>query len=85
VVGLRLTPDGGIAEQTFALRISSGRVTLNEEPIPEDAKLTISMPAGTWAAIVLGKRSLESALLRRDLKVEGEASEGLKLRSAFHI
>jgi len=85
VVGLRLTADGGIAEQTFALRISSGQATLKEEPIPEDAKLTISIPAGTWAAIVLGRKSLESALLQRQLKVEGEASEGLKLRSAFHI
>ena len=85
VVGLRLTPDGNIAEQTFTLRIAAGQATLKEEPIPEDAKLTISMPAGTWAAIVLGKKSLESALLRRQLKVEGEASEGLKLRSAFHI
>lgn len=85
VVGLRLTPDGKAAEQTFALRIAAGQATLNEEPIPKNAKLTITMPAGTWAAIVLGKKSLESALLQRQLKVEGEASEGLKLRSAFHI
>jgi putative sterol carrier protein len=85
MVGLRLTPDGGVAEQTFALRIAAGQATLAEQPLPRNAKLTISMPAGTWAAIVLGKKSLESALLQRQLKVEGEASEGLKLRSAFHI
>jgi putative sterol carrier protein len=85
VVGLRLTADGGIGEQTFALHVSAGQVTLKEEPIPEDAKLTLATPAGTWAAIVLGKKSLESALFGRQLKVEGEAREGLKLRSAFHM
>ena len=85
VVGLRLTPDGGVKEQTFALHVSAGKVTLKEGPIPEDAKLTVAMPAGTWAAIVLGKKSLESALFGRQLKVEGEAREGLRLRSAFHI
>ncbi len=85
VVGLRLTPDGGVKEQTFALYVSAGKVTLKEGPIPEDAKLTVAMPAGTWAAIVLGKKSLESALFGRQLKVEGEAREGLRLRSAFHI
>jgi predicted dehydrogenase len=85
VVGLRLTPDGGVEEQTFTLRVASGEVRLKQEPIPEDAKFTIAMPAGTWAAIVLGKKSLESALFARQLTVEGEAREGLKLRSAFHI
>ena len=85
VVGLRLTPDGGVKEQTFVLQVSAGQVTLKEEPIPDDANLTIAMPAGTWAAIVLGKKSLESALFGRQLKVDGEAREGLRLRGAFHI
>jgi hypothetical protein len=85
VVGLRLTPDGGVSEQTFALHVSAGKVALTEGPIPEDAKLVVAIPAGTWAAIVLGKKSLESALFGRQLKVEGEAREGLRLRSAFHI
>jgi predicted dehydrogenase len=85
VVGLRLTADGGVGEQTFVLHVSSGTVGLRQEPIPSDAKLIISMPAGTWAAIVLGKKSLESALFGRELRVEGEAREGLKLRSAFRI
>jgi predicted dehydrogenase len=85
VVGLRLTPDGGVKEQTFVLQVSAGQVNLKEEPIPDDANLTIAMPAGTWAAIVLGKKSLESALFGRQLKVDGEAREGLRLRGAFHI
>jgi predicted dehydrogenase len=85
VVGLRLMADGGVKEHSFTLYISAGQVTLQEEPIPENAKLTIAIPAGTWAAILLGKKSLESALFGRQLKVEGEAREGLKLRGAFHI
>jgi putative sterol carrier protein len=85
VVGLRLTAEGGVGEQSFTLRIANREVSLQQGSIPEDAKLTISMPAGTWAAIVLGKKSLESALFRRQLKLEGEALEGLKLRSVFRV
>ncbi len=85
VVGLRLTTDGGVREQTFTLHVSAGKVTLEEEPIPEAAKLTLTVPAGTWAAIVLGEKRLESALFGRQLKVEGETREGLNLRSAFHM
>jgi predicted dehydrogenase/putative sterol carrier protein len=85
LVGLRLTPDGGVTQQSFVLRIAEGRATLAEEPIPPEAALVLSLPAGTWAAILLGKKRLESALFRRQLKVEGEAREALKLRSVFHI
>jgi predicted dehydrogenase/putative sterol carrier protein len=84
-VGLRLTADGGVTEQTFALRIAGGKATLEEEPTPKDAKFTITLPAGTWAAILLGKKSLESALFRRQLKLGGESLEGLRLRQVFHI
>jgi predicted dehydrogenase len=85
LVGLRLTADGGVGEQSFVLRISAGRATLEEESIPPEAELVLSLPAGTWAAILLGKKRLETALFRRQLTVEGEARAGLKLRSVFHI
>jgi len=85
VVGLRLTPDGGVREQSFVLEIAGGKASLREEPIPAKANLVLSLPAGTWAAILLGKKSLESALFRRQLKVEGETREALKLRTVFHI
>ena len=85
VVGLDLTADGGVREQTFTLRVSAGRAVLKAEPIPEDARFTITLPAGTWAAILLGKKSLESALFRRQLKLGGETLEGLRLRQVFRI
>jgi hypothetical protein len=47
--------------------------------------LTLIMPAGTWAAILLGKKRLETALLQGKIKYEGRAEEGLKLRGAFGI
>ena len=75
-MGLRLTPDGGVGEQSFVLRIAGGKATLREEPIPAEAKLVLSLPAGTWAAILLGKKSLESALFRRQLEVEGKPGRG---------
>jgi predicted dehydrogenase/putative sterol carrier protein len=85
VVGIRLTPDGGVGGQSFVLQIAGGRATLREEPIPVEANLLLTLPAGTWAAILLGKKSLESALFRRQLRVEGETREGLKLRAVFRI
>ncbi len=85
VVGLRLTPDEGEAEQSYSLQIDHGRFSIQEGSLPSDAALTLSMPAGTWAAILLGKKRLETALLQGKIKYEGRAEEGLKLRSVFKI
>ena len=85
VVGLRLTGEQGVAEQSYALRVENGVMTIDEGVLPEDATLTLIMPAGTWAAILLGKKRLETALLQGKIKYEGRAEEGLKLRGAFRI
>lgn len=85
LVGLRLTADGGVPETAYTIRVKDGKASLTKGELPENAGVTITMAAGIWAAICLGQRRLETALFKRELKVEGDSMEGLKLRSAFHI
>jgi len=85
VIGLRLMAEGGVPETLFGLRVSEGQASLTEGELPQDAVLTIGMPAGTWAAILLKKKRIETAFLQGKLKVEGRAEEALKLRAAFGL
>ena len=85
VVGLVLSAEGGVAEQKFTIKIGGGKAKLISGEIPENAGITLTMPAGSWAAIILGKKRIETALFKGELKIDGEAMEGMKLRSAFRI
>ncbi|MCP3955936.1 MAG: Gfo/Idh/MocA family oxidoreductase, partial [Desulfobacterales bacterium] len=84
-IGLLLSADGGIPDTRFSVAIRSGQVVIEKGRLPENAQLTLTLPAGTWAAILLGKKRIETALIQRKLKLEGKAELGLKLRSAFRI
>jgi putative sterol carrier protein len=85
VIGLQLLADGAANEMKFGLHVNQGQASLTEGEIPPDAVLTITLPAGTWAAILLKKKRLETAFLQGKLKIEGRAEEGLKLRSVFGL
>jgi len=84
-VGLHLTPEGGAEEHKFGIRVADGALEIVRGSLPDNAVLTLRMSAGTWAAILLGKKRLETALLTGQIKYEGRAEEGLKLRAAFKI
>ena len=84
-VGLHLLSEGNATEEKFALRIAEGKLAITRGELPQDAVLTLRMSAGTWAAILMGKKKLETAVLTGQIKYEGLAQEGLKLRSAFKI
>lgn len=85
IAGLRITADGGVPEQLFTIRIEGNRATLEPGILDPKAKVTLTIAAGTWAAILMGKKRLESALFTGKLKVEGEPHEGLKIRNAFRL
>lgn len=85
VVGICLGADGTVPEQKFALTIMHGKAELKADHWPEGATLTLQVPAGTWAAILLGKERLETAFLLGKIKLQGRAEEALKLRAAFRI
>jgi putative sterol carrier protein len=85
VIGLHLMAEGGVKEEKYGLRVKNGRAELEEGTLPADAALTLKIPAGTWAAILLKKKRLEMALIQGKLKLEGKAEEGLKLREVFRL
>lgn len=82
VIGLHLTPDGGV-EERLGLIVRDGQVELVEGSLPEDALLSVRMPAGVWAAILLKKKRIEAALFQGKIQFEGKAEEALKLRDLF--
>lgn len=84
VIGLHLTPDGGV-EERLGLHIAEGRVELTRGALPENSLLTVWMPAGLWAAILLRERRIETALFQGRIRFEGRAEEALKLREIFGI
>ncbi|HSV96544.1 MAG TPA: Gfo/Idh/MocA family oxidoreductase [Spirochaetota bacterium] len=85
VIGLRLLADGGSPEELFGLEIDNGKARLTRGTIPRDAILVVKVPAGVWAAILMGKKRIEMALIQGKLKLEGRAEEGLKLRNVFKL
>ena len=84
-IGLVLMPEGDAGEKKFHLSIRDGQTELHENSLPEKPVLVIRVPAGTWAAILMKKKRLETAFLQGRLKLEGQAEQGLKLRQAFGI
>jgi len=84
-IGLFLAGDGNVPDTPFSVAIRQGHVTMEKGRLPDNAQLTLRLPAGTWAAILLGKKRIETALIQRKLKLEGKAELGLKLRSVFKI
>ncbi len=83
-IGISLLADGSAPAMAFGLYIADGKPRL-EVGLPAEPVLSITIPAGTWAAILLGKKRIETAFLQGRLKVEGRLEEALPLRAAFHI
>ena len=84
VISLDLLPEKGRGGGAFTLRVAGGTASL-AEGLASDARLTVRISAGMWAAILLKKKRIETAVLSGKLKAEGQAEEGLKLRSVFKL
>ncbi|MBW1983678.1 MAG: SCP2 sterol-binding domain-containing protein, partial [Deltaproteobacteria bacterium] len=84
-IGVHLLAEGGAAETLYRLVIKKGKAVIEEGELPKNPALVLKAPAGTWAAILLGKKRIETAFLQGKLKLEGKAEHGLKLRDAFGI
>ena len=84
-IGLKLIPDSTGPETLFSVRIQNGEISLEQGRLPPDAELTLSVPQGTWAAVLLGRRKIEAAFLTGKLKLEGRAETALKLKDALNL
>ena len=85
VLGVELTAQGSEPGERYGLFIKEGRLDIQQGVLPPEALLTLHIPAGVWAAILLGKMRLETAVLRGKIAYEGHAEEGLRLRSVFRL
>lgn len=85
VIGLHLLPEGGVKDEKFTLTVSAGKAKLNTGSIDKESIMTLVVPAGVWAALLLKKKRIEIAYLQGKLKIEGRAEEALKLRQVFGL
>jgi len=85
VMGLQLTPEGSVPSMKFTMMIKDGKAVLTEGSLPDNAVFTISTSAGTWAAIILKKKKVETAFIQGKLKIKGKTEEALKLKAAFKL
>jgi hypothetical protein len=85
LIGLHLLAEGGAPETKYGISIKGGLMKIDEGSLPANAVFTVKVPAGTWAAVLLGKEGLENAFVQGKLVVEGKAEEALKLRVAIGI
>ncbi|MEW6266499.1 MAG: Gfo/Idh/MocA family oxidoreductase [Thermodesulfobacteriota bacterium] len=84
-IGLHLSAQGQTTELKFSLSLKGGQAHLTKGRLPDQADLLIKVPAGTWAAILLKKKRIETAFLQGRLKLEGKAEQALKLRAVFGL
>ena len=84
-IGLRLLPHGAVAQTDFSVIINNGNLEITQGRLPVNPSMTLKIKSGTWAAVLLGKKRIETAFLQGKLKLEGQAEQALKLRRAFGI
>ncbi len=84
VVVLELREEAGVREQ-IGFYPGDGDLRIERGALPEDAAVTLSMPAGVWVAIVRRKMRIETALLRGLIKFEGKPELALRLRKAMGL
>ncbi len=85
LAGIEVLPEGGAPASSYVLRVGKDGARIAGGAAPQSAAVVLAAPAGTWAAILSGGESIESAFLRGALAVRGKAEEGLKLKAAFRL
>jgi len=82
-IGLELKDRTGVTEYLF---ISDGKTARMEKgPLRGDENLTISVSSGLWAALLLGKRKLQTAYLQGKLKFRGDLDCAFKLKEVLGL
>ncbi|MDY0060266.1 MAG: Gfo/Idh/MocA family oxidoreductase [Myxococcota bacterium] len=82
-IGLILRGDGQ-PELQLGLVVEEGRAELLRT-LPADARLTVTMRPGVWAAVLLKQKRIELAVLQGQVDFVGRAEEAVALRAAFHL
>lgn len=85
LIALHLKGEGGVGDEQFAIEVKNGMIDVRPGESPVNADLTLRIGAGVWAALLLGKKRIELAILQGLIKYEGTVEKALPLRDAFHI
>ncbi len=84
-IALTLLEDGNTPRQCFGLLVKDGAAEVLADALPPQPDLSLEMRAGVWAAILLGRKRLESAVLQGLIKYDGHVEKALPLRDAFRF
>lgn len=85
VIALELTGEGGVADERFTIAVHDRQVDIQSGVWPETPDLTLHVRAGVWAAMLLGKKRIEMAIVQGLVKYEGKVEKALPLRGAFGL
>lgn len=85
VIGLMLTGENGVGDASFALTVRQGRLEVTAGSMPENPDLRLTVRAGVWAALLLGKKRIETAIMQGMIQYSGDVEKALPLRAAFKI
>lgn len=84
-IALELIGEQGVPTERFGLMVENGQLNVTPGAWPEQPDLTLHIKAGVWAALLLGKKRIETAIFQGMIKYEGKVEKALPLRSAFHL
>lgn len=82
IIGLNLQGEREGTGQ-FCLIFDRGTFRVSEERLPDNPDLVITVPPSVWAALLLGRKRLQTAFLQGTLKLEGDMDEAFKLKQVL--
>ena len=85
VIALQLNGEGVQPDEQFVIEVKGGEIRVGAGETAAVPDLTLRIGAGVWAAMLLGKKRIEMAILQGLVKYEGTVEKALPLRDAFHI
>lgn len=85
LIALHLNGEGGTADEHFAIQVKDKKIEIRPGELPANADLTLRISAGVWAAMLLGKKRFEIAVLQGLIKYEGTVEKAVPLRNAFRV
>ncbi len=85
VMALELLGEGGVPDEKFGFVVRNGAIEVIAGAWPPNPDLTLKIRAGVWAAMLLGKKRIETAILQGLINYEGHVEKALPLRAAFRV
>ena len=84
-IALHLIGEGGASDQRYGLVVKDKTLEVLPGETLEHPDLSLEVRAGVWAALLLGKKRIETAIVQGLIKYEGKVEKALPLRDAFRI